>query len=52
LKMCRNVAFFLPRNTNLQSLAAQLRVPFKVEREFVNGKDKSMTLYFGKLAED
>jgi trimethylguanosine synthase len=52
MKMCRNVAFFLPRNTNLQSLAAQLRVPFKVEREFVNGKDKSMTLYFGKLAED
>ena len=51
LKMCRNVAFFLPRNTDLQSLAAHLRVPFKVEREYVNGKDKSMTLYFGKLAE-
>lgn len=51
LKMCRNVAFFLPRNTDLQSLAADVRVPFKVEREYVNGKDKSMTVYFGKLAE-
>jgi hypothetical protein len=49
--MCPNVAFFLPRNTDVQSLAAQLRVPFKVEREYVNGKEKSMTLYFGKLAE-
>ena len=51
LKLCRNVAFFLPRNTDLQSLAAELTVPFKVEREYVNRKEKSMTLYFGKLAE-
>jgi hypothetical protein len=28
-----------------------LTVPFKVEREYVNRKEKSMTLYFGKLAE-
>lgn len=51
LKLCRNVAFFLPRNTDLHSLAAGLTVPFKVEREFVNRKEKSLTLYFGKLAE-
>jgi trimethylguanosine synthase len=50
LKLCRNVALFLPRNTDLQSLAAQLTVPFKAEREYVNGKQKSLTLYFGKLA--
>ena len=54
--ICPNVAVFLPRNTDLCSLLALVtcdqsrpRYPFEAEKNYINGKLKSITLYFGGL---
>ena len=50
LALTPNVAFFLPRNSNLQPIFDTFDVHFEVERNYLNGKLKSITLYFGQLA--
>ena len=48
-----NVACFLPRNTDLSPLIevlSQTEDRFEVERNYLNGKCKAITLYFGDLA--
>ena len=49
LALTPNVAFFLPRNSNLQPILDTIDVHFEVERNYLNGKLKSITLYFGQL---
>jgi|TARA_B100001758_G_C18385492_1_gene599832 trimethylguanosine synthase len=61
LQITPNVAFFLPRNTDLRPLLAMSLctsvatgddavLSFEVEKNYVNGKFKAITIYFGKLA--
>lgn len=48
LQVTQNVAFYLPRNVSLRDVI-DLGVPFEVEKNFLNGKLKAVTLYFGDL---
>lgn len=48
LQITRNVAYYLPRNVELQEVL-ELGIPFEVEKNFMNGKLKAITLYFGDL---
>ncbi len=58
-RITRNVAYFLPRNTNLQEISdllLQSNAPsppqevVKVEEEWMGSKLKALTCYFGGLA--
>ena len=50
LAITPNVACFLPRNADLYSLvAATSPISFEVEKNFLNGKFKAQTVYFGAL---
>ena len=44
-----NIAFFVPRNTQLAQLQTLGRV--KVERNVINEKVKTLTAYYGELAD-
>jgi len=48
LQVTRNVIYYLPRNVCLHSLR-NIGVPLEVERNFLGGKLKAVTLYFGDL---
>ncbi|XP_050411381.1 trimethylguanosine synthase [Patella vulgata] len=50
-KICENIAFFVPRNTNLDQLALLAGPGGKVEVEnnIVNKKIKTLTAYYGEL---
>ncbi|KAK6183993.1 hypothetical protein SNE40_006547 [Patella caerulea] len=50
-KICENIAFFVPRNTNLDQLALLAGPGGKVEIEnnIVNKKIKTLTAYYGEL---
>jgi trimethylguanosine synthase len=56
LRITPNVAAFLPKNTNLVPLLSamvrygQARKHFEVEKNYLNGKFKAVTIYFGDLA--
>lgn len=58
LRITPNVAAFLPKNTNLEPLVSAmshsgLKGPhFEVEKNYLNGKFKAVTVYFGDLACD
>lgn len=54
-RITRNIAYFLPRNTNLEEIAALLGEEDKeekveVEEEWMGDKLKALTCYFGGLA--
>jgi predicted RNA methylase len=48
LQITHNVVYYLPRNLNLDDLMS-LGIPFQVEKNFLNGKLKALTVYFGHL---
>lgn len=48
LQISQNVAYYLPRNINLDALV-DIGVSFEVEKNFLNGKLKAITVYFGSL---
>jgi hypothetical protein len=50
LRIAPNVAYFLPRNTDLDqlaALAAETGVPLEVEHCYINGHLKGLMAYFG-----
>ena len=49
LEITENVMIFLPRNSDLQPLADAVGVPFEVEQNYLSGKLKSISVYFGLL---
>ena len=49
LEITENVMIFLPRNSDLQPLTDAVGVPFEVEQNYLNGKLKSISVYFGLL---
>jgi trimethylguanosine synthase len=63
LAITPNVACFLPRNADLRpfvsmfanskiiSKRGHLTLPMEIEKNYLNGKLKAITLYFGQLAE-
>jgi len=58
LRITPNVAAFLPKNTNLEPLVSAMSHSglkgshFEVEKGYLNGKFKAVTVYFGDLACD
>ena len=50
----REIACFLPRNTELQTLGdtVQTQQHFVVERNILNSHLKAVTVYYGSLAHD
>ncbi|CAB02307.2 Trimethylguanosine synthase [Caenorhabditis elegans] len=53
LKICPNIAYFLPRNTKvsqLVELATKAKSRMEIEQSALNSKIKTITVYYGKLA--
>lgn len=44
-----NVAYFLPRNVSTSELRALTTRPFEYENQMLNGKKKTVTIYYGNL---
>jgi trimethylguanosine synthase len=50
-KITRNIAYYLPRNSNLDEISALApKDPIEVEEEWMGSKLKALTCYFGGLA--
>jgi trimethylguanosine synthase len=53
-QITKNVVFFLPRNTNIQDLcqlpALATGEEFQIEKNYINNKLKTITVYFGELS--
>jgi len=48
--ICPNIAFFLPRNVNLDQVREMAEESIcEVEENYINGKLKTVTVYFGEL---
>jgi trimethylguanosine synthase len=49
--VCKNIAFYLPRNTNLDQVVnlTGLEEDVEVEQHFLNSRLKTVTAYFGEL---
>lgn len=50
LQITLNVAYYLPRHINLGDLLL-IGIPFEVEKNYLNGKLKAVTVYFGNLVQ-
>lgn len=51
LEITPNVIYFLPKNTDLGLIQNRIRIPWEIDFNFVKGKLKAVTLYFGSLIE-
>jgi len=49
LEITPNVIYFLPKNTDLGQIQSRIQIPWEIDFNFVKGRLKAVTIYFGSL---